>query len=341
MTATEAGVLRVGGEAHVCAIIVARIGDTLLVTPALRALRAAAGRLTVLVHPQRVDVLRHLDFIDELGTITKRSAWLRSRFSRGRYDTAFCWGREPALLNYCLRAAKRSVAFDYPAFVGIHSDALQRVAVPAESSLHAVRERALLTDAAGITTPNERLAYVVTGDEQRSAREWLAQKLPSGAKPLIGLQLFSFPTKAHRDWPLERFIELARLLCQNHPQAHVLVLGDDNARLRAGPLSAALPGRVTVAAGSLSLRQSAALMQQLDVYVGVDTGPTHIAGALDIPMVALYHPRYPGRNLMPLDNPRCTVIEAAEGGMGQVTVGQVWQAVRERLDAGAAATGAV
>jgi hypothetical protein len=58
-------------------------------------------------------------------------------------------------------------------------------------------------------------------------------------------------------------------------------------------------------------------------------------------MVALYHPRYPGRNLMPLDNPRCTVIEAAEGGMGQVTVGQVWQAVRGRLDAGPAATGAV
>lgn len=332
---------QVSGDSHVCAIIVARIGDTLLVTPALRALRAAAGRLTVLVHPQRVDVLRHLDFIDELGTISKRSAWLRARLSRRRYDLAFCWGREPALLNYCLRAGKRSIAFDYPEFAGIRAAALQRVMVPAESSLHAVRERALLTDAAGIKTTNERLAYAVTGDEQCRAREWLAQKLPAGAKPLVGLQLFSFPTKAHRDWPLERFVEIARLLCQRHPQAHVLVLGDDNARLRAGPLGAALPGRVTVAAGGLSLRESAALMQQLDLYVGVDTGPTHIAGALGIPMVALYHPRYPGCNLMPLDNPHCTVIEASQGGMEQVTVEQVWQAVRERLDAGTAGTGAV
>ena len=334
MTATGASVPLVSGDSHVCAIIVARIGDTLLVTPALRALRAAAGRLTVLAHPQRVDVLRHLDFIDELGTITRHSAWLRARLLRGRYAAAFCWGREPALLDYCLRAAKHSVAFDYPEFAGIHSDALRRVAVPAESSLHAVRERALLTDAAGVRTTNERLAYVVTGDEQRGAREWLAQKLPPGAKPLIGLQLFSFPTKAHRDWPVGRFIELARLLCQSYPQAHVVVLGDDNARLRAGPLGAALPGRVTVAAGSLSLRESAALMQQLDVYVGVDTGPTHIAGALGIPMVALYHPRYPGRNLVPLENSRCTVIEPVEGEMDRIPVEWVSRAVCKRLDAG-------
>ncbi len=339
MSAERLGVPLIDASSHVCAVVVARIGDTLLVTPALRALRAAAGRLTVLVHPQRVDVLRHLDFIDELGTITKRSAWLRAWLSRGRYDAAFCWGREPALLNYCLRAGRRSVAFDYPEFAGIHSDALLRVAVPAESSLHAVRERALLVGAAGIATDDERLAYAVTDAERAWARDWLAQNLPAGARPFVGLQLFSFPTKAHRDWSVGRFIELARLLCQHYPGAHLIVLGDDHARQRSTPLLEALPGRVSVAAGSLSLRESAALIQQLDVYVGVDTGPTHIAGALGIPMVALYHPRYPGRNLMPLDNPRCTMIEAIEapdGGMDRVPVEQVWAAVRDRLDGGGA-----
>ena len=66
-------------DANVLVIIVARIGDTLLVTPALRALKAAIphGRLTVLAHPKRLEVLQHLPFIDALEGITKTSARAR------------------------------------------------------------------------------------------------------------------------------------------------------------------------------------------------------------------------------------------------------------------------
>lgn len=325
--------MALGADARVCAVVVARIGDTLLATPALRALRQAAGSLTVLVHPQREAVLRHLDFIDELGTVTKHTAWLRGRLSGQGYDAAFCWGREPALLRYCLRAARRSYAFDYPEFAGIQSAALQRVPVPPDSSLHAVRERLLPVQAAGVPCGDLRLAYAVTEDERREARQWLSQRV-GAARPLIGLQPFSFPTKAHRDWPLERFAELARLIVAQYPQARILLLGDDDARKRAGLLEQAVPGSFIVAAGSLALRQSAALMQALDLYVGVDTGPTHIAGALGMPMVALYNPRYPGRNLMPLDNPRCVVIEAPGDDMDSLPVEQVVAAVRGQLDKG-------
>lgn len=77
----------------------------------------------------------------------------------------------------------------------------------------------------------------------------------------------------------------------------------------------------------------------MDLYVGVDTGPTHIAGALGIPMVALYHPAYPGRNLAPLQNPRCRVIEhprtgsdsSADVNMADIPAEQVWQAASELL----------
>ena len=316
---------------RVCAVVVARIGDTLLATPALRALREAAGSLTVLVHPQREPVLRHLDFIDELGSMSKHSAWLRGRFPQQAYEAAFCWGREPALLRYCLRVAQRSFAFDYPEFTDLDSRALTRVAVPPESSLHAVRERLLPVEAAGVRCRDLRLAYVVTEAERCEMQHWLSQTA-AGARPLIGLQPFSFPTKAHRDWPLEHFAELARRVCAQFPHAHVLLLGDEEARKRAADLQHAVPGRLTVAAGQFALRQSAALMQGLDLYVGVDTGPTHIAGALGVPMIALYNPRYPGRNLMPLDNPRCAVMEAPAEDMSSLTVDAVWAAVRSQLD---------
>jgi heptosyltransferase-3 len=119
----------------------------------------------------------------------------------------------------------------------------------------------------------------------------------------------------------------------------MLVLGDASARPLAPAFEAALPGRCTVAAGKFGLRQSAALMQQFNLYVGVDTGPTHIAGALRIPMVALYHAAYAGRYLMPLDHPRCVVIEhpltLTEGrhgaSMDAITLDQVWEAAQNLL----------
>lgn len=316
-----------------CAVVVARIGDTLLVTPALRALRAAAAKLTVLVHPEREVVLRHLDFVDELRGISKRSAWWRDRWSGRRYDVAFCWGRDPALLKYCLRTAQRSFAFEYPEFTGFGGERLVRVPVPPDRSLHAVRERLLPVEAAGIVCSDFRLAYTVTDVERRDAQAWLRQ-LPVRGKPLIGLQPFSFPTKAHRDWPVNHFVELGRKLLIRYPQAHLLLLGDADAARRAVEFKEALLGRLSIAAGRFSLRQSAALMSQLDLYIGVDTGPTHLAGALGIPMVALYNPRYPGRNLMPLGQPCCSVLEAPCEDMATLKVDEVLAAAIASLEAG-------
>ncbi len=314
-----------GPQSRVCAVVVARIGDTMLVTPSLRSLRSASGYLKVLVHPQRKDVLQNLDFIDELGTISKQSAWFQSRLPRSTYDVAICWGRDEQLLRYCLRKAKQTVAFAFPEFDGIREKRLELVPVPPDRTMHAVAERHLLPDAAGVHCTNYRLAYTVSDRELAAARSWLRTRT-EGATPLIGLQPFSFPTKAHRDWPLDRFTALARQISEEHPSAHFVILGDEAAARGAETMAGIFPGRFSVAAGSISLRESAALMKTLDLYIGVDTGPTHIAGALQVPMVALYHAQYPGRNLMPLDHPRCTAIQADGPTMESINVASVCDA---------------
>jgi heptosyltransferase-3 len=81
-------------------------------------------------------------------------------------------------------------------------------------------------------------------------------------------------------------------------------------------------------------------MTQLQLYVGVDTGPTHLAGALRVPMVALYHCRHRGRYLAPLQHDRLRVLEHpasdAECGearsMADIGVDQVWNAAESLLD---------
>ena len=319
-------------------IVVARIGDTLLATPAIKALKDSFPdcELTVAAHPKRVELLRFLPFIDRLCAMTKRSAPWRGRIAGPSFDAALVYGADRALISYALRVARKVYAFSQAKL----PDASHLVTVERPTTaLHAVRERLLLAEAAGARTSDFRLKYVVSPQEAEAARAWRVRHVPADATPLIGLQTLSFPTKPHRNWPLESFAELIARVREQYPRAHFVVLGDDAARRQAVALTTRFPGVVTIAAGTTSLRQSAALIASLNLYVGVDTGPTHLAGALDVPVVALYHCAFPGRYLMPLDHPRCVIIEhpltdytnAATPAMTDISVDQVWNAIRSLL----------
>lgn len=60
-------------------------------------------------------------------------------------------------------------------------------------------------------------------------------------------------------------------------------------------VSRAMSGRATIAAGRLSLTESIALLKRSAAYVGVDTGPMHIAAMVGTPVVALFGPTHPER----------------------------------------------
>lgn len=326
--------------ASILFINVSRIGDTILATPALRALARAwpSARITFLGHPKRFEIVRHLPFVHEVGPIDKHRARFRGWLGRKRWDLAFVLGFDRPLVAFALRAARRVVAFRQQDEV--LDDALFRcVERPAFQSLHSAKVPLLLLRALDIPPAGGRLAYVVTAEEQAWARANLQRRVPQGRRPLVGLQVASFPTKGYRDWPIEKFRELCERILGRWPQAHFLLFGGKLEVERTRSLSAALGSHATLFAGALTLRQSAALMNQVDLYVGVDTGPTHIMGALAASMVALYHCYSPGRLLAPLERPNCFVVEhpRAAGGcredtpMAEIEVETVWRRVVEAL----------
>lgn len=322
---------------RILVINVARIGDTILAVPVLRALRAAYpnAEIVCLAHPKRVEVLQGLACIDRCGPISKRSAPFMGRLGR-RYDLALLFGRERALLRYALRAARQVVALPSG------DQALDRrlfVAVPDQGVLHAVHDRLRWLAAIGVPPASLRLDYRVADDERAAARAWMAGHC-SDRRPRAGFQIASFPTKAYRNWPEENFRELGRRILARYSDAQILVFGDTADADAGRRLAAALGPRCHCVAGKFALRGTLALMENLDLYVGVDTGPTHLAGALGVPMVAMYHCLHPGRFLAPLEHPAYLgVVEhpvgleqaSAAHTMAEIPVEAVWVHVEKAL----------
>ena len=307
----------IGTPQAILVINVSRIGDTLLATPALRAIARAWPRaaIDVLGHPNRVEVLRALPFLSNVGSISKTSAPFRGWLARlaNPYDLAFVYGYDEALVRYALRVAKHVVAFRQTDD-RINARLGTLVEAPAFQSDHAVRLALALPAAAGVPGDGLRLSYVVTAEERDWAAARLAADLPAEHTPLIGLQVASFPTKAYRDWPIESFLELCGRIRSHWPQAHFLVFGGAEERPRIEILAAQLGPAATVYTGRLSLRQTGALMSRLDLYIGVDTGPTHMMSAFDIPLVGLYHGFSRSELIAPLEHPCFFAVDHPQAG---------------------------
>lgn len=109
------------------------------------------------------------------------------------------------------------------------------------------------------------------------------------AFPLIGLIIESFPTFKHRDWPIEHFVTLCRGITEQYPNARFVLLGSQLPKQKIAALKAVMGQRMVQAADRLSMRESGAIMSCLDLYVGIDTGPSHVAAGIGVPMVCLFH----------------------------------------------------
>jgi heptosyltransferase-3 len=206
---------------------------------------------------------------------------------------------------------------------------------------HGVDQLLRLPAALGIRAASRALTFQATPDEKAAVRRRLVSGgMSEQATPLVGFVIESFPTKPYRDWDVAHFGELARHISDENAGAHFVLLGGHIKAEKVAHLERLLAKRLTVLAGRLSLRETGAVMANLDLYVGVDTGPTHLAGALQVPMVAMYHCKHPARFLAPPEHPRLTALEHPDldtdrctehSSLSKITVDRVWQAVQRRL----------
>ena len=267
-----------------------RMGNLLLVTPALAALRRAwpHARIDVIAPRAYVDLLEHSPDVDGRIGIDRRmlmAPWslvrLVRHLRRQRYDLALDGGRGSSFLGAFLAGVSRSEK--RVAAAGSRYEALFDVLVDVNRDLkHKVDLLLAMIESLGIEAPSRTLSITLTADERAAAAAcWRALRV-SPAKPAIAVNVGA---RGPKGWPVDRVLELVGALRAEHDRPVVLLAGpEDEERLR--EMRVHLPGGVVVAP-RMGIRPFAAFLSQAAVLVTHDTGPMHLAAAVGVPTVAL------------------------------------------------------
>lgn len=180
---------------------------------------------------------------------------------------------------------------------------------------HAADWLAGVLDAVGLppATPPEPVLEP-TGAERAAARPWL-DRLPARF-----VAVHAGSGSSRKNWPVERFARVAHALADG--AAFLWVEGPADTPTEPSALD--IP--TWVRARSLPLRTLAAVLSRASVYLGNDSGVTHLAAAAGAPTVAVFGPTDPAQ-WSPL-GPSVGIVRADSGRLGDVTVETVLDAAR-------------
>jgi heptosyltransferase-3 len=259
----------------------ARLGNLLLLTPALRLIKTAFpnARVDVLLADKYGDALKFNPSVDEVLT-AKSLPGLRAR----GYDLAFDFSPQHAFslssaLWTAASGAKRRIGFDRGDAEKFLDDL---VPVPSERAHETVNLASLVRHAAlGIQLPPDAELrtewHFGPGELEAGKKTWLSWGLNADSVALF------LGARAEKRLPAEWFLELA---------AHLRSAGRRVA-LTGGPAERKLLKGLTIPDGvvvapELPLRQFAAAIANARAVLAADTGPMHVCVAAGVPAVELF-----------------------------------------------------
>jgi heptosyltransferase-2 len=281
------------------------IGDILLATPLLRALRQKhpQAKLDFVVKADFAEVLRHHPEIDHLYELNPAGGWpelqsLGKRLQHEHYDVVLDIHKN-FRSRYLVHAAK-------PQKILRHRKHLVRRWLFVKAKINFMREippiyqrylaaaAPLGIRAAPAVDSGRRLELFWSASDEQEAERALAEKNWQPDVPLIGLA----PGAGYftKRWPPEYFGELAAQFLRSGNQ--VVILGGQQdlglakivaKRVESAPnLSAELRARLIDLTGALSLLASAAVIKRCRLLIANDSGLMHLAEAVGAPLIAIF-----------------------------------------------------
>ncbi len=272
------------------------IGDLCMATPVLNDLRAhfKDAKITAMCQSNIASVLKHNPNIDEILSFIKPNGWIHRKahleivdqLKFGKYDLGilltnsfssawwFYWGNVKNRIGY-----KNNFR-----------NFLLTTAVPLPENIekqHLVITYKMLLEPLGIPLSQTLPKLYVDQAESLAADQMLLQlDIDLKKNTIIGIN----PGAAYgsaKCWLPERFKALNERLLQD-PNVYLIYFGDPAGLSLVNAICDGMGERVINLAGKTTIRTLMALIQKCSVFLTNDSGPMHIAYALQTKLVALF-----------------------------------------------------
>jgi lipopolysaccharide heptosyltransferase II len=288
---------------NVLCIRLDNLGDVLMTTPAIRALKQAVPgrRITLLGSASGTLAAAHVPEIDD--AIAYEAPWIKN-------------GAPPsAIADMAMRYALSLRQFDAAVIFTVYSQSPLPAAMlchlagiplrlahcrenpyhlltdwvretdPGDTVRHEVRRQLDLVATVGAGTDDEHLSFTVRPQARTCARMKLEEAGLDLATPYIVVHPGA--TAASRRWPPERFAETARQL-STALDCQVVVTGDASERELCSAVRRGAGDRAWSLAGHLGLEEFGATLAMAGLVLSNNTGTAHLAAAVQAPLVDLY-----------------------------------------------------
>ena len=281
------------------------LGDAILTIPAIRALKARFpnARIAVLTTPRSCEAYAGLPFIDEV-TIAHLTGLggVRELLRRGLADGL-----------HSLRAIRRmrpDIAVDLdlyfkatpvlaflsgaPIRVGFDTEGCRRAGLfthnaPRNRTQHELLCFLDVVGAIGVQTEDRSLMFPLAKEDFAGAGRALARVGVPEDATLVALCPGSSKNWPEKQWPAEGFARVGDWLAERLG-ARVVLIGAGSDRGVIEQVLRAMSHEGVSLAGATSVRETGAVLRRCELLVTNDTGPLHLAAALDVPTVAIFGP---------------------------------------------------
>jgi len=308
-----------------------QLGDFLLSTPVFRALREhfPQAEIALLVRSYQEPVARNNRNLNDILVFQEvgyrwrpKVLWLFLRKLRSGYDLVIVLNTvshsNTSDILAWLTGARYILGPSHLRFPGTSRNFFYNLEVPyQDDGKHQSVKNLEIVSCLNVSTRNFREEVTLLPEEQAWARQYLKKLKFTFDRPIIGIHPGA--GKIKNRWPVEKFAKAAEIFSKKHGAQIAIFYGPSEKSL-AELLSKAIaaPARII---SNLMLRKFAAVVSQMDLFLGNDTGTTHLTAAVGTPLVVVFGPTDP--NQWKPWGPEFIAIRGNDGRCESVSVEEV------------------
>lgn len=224
-------------------------------------------------------------------------------FGGERYVTLLSTGNERTKITLAAVLACRSRRIGF----AVHG-ALVQQQLRFDPDLSQIQNNLRLLAAAGVPVdPTWQTEPRLYPDAEK---EFAARLLGDARRPRIALATQTSPTQ-RKSWPDERWVQVIHALRDRYGAEFVFV-GAPSETGAINTLRTRLGFETITAAGKTSIPQLAAVLQQCDFGIMLDTGPLHVARGVGLPAVIIAPAWSPVHEWLPVGHPSYRILKNAD-----------------------------